>query len=753
MADWDFEKNFNLNVDAITQGSPKKVWWRCHVCNHNWQARINSRLHTGCAKCKGLGVLKEENILWSRQDIRVYFDAENNPDINPGRISKSSKQTINLRCEKCGFKWNQVAYKKVSCRECQKNEIRKSQSLGAVSPEIAKDWNYDKNFPTKPDEVFYKQKKKAWWICSNGHQYEALISNRTTKNTGCNICLGRSFEKGNSFFENYPDLIKEWDFQKNEIDPRKIPPRSNKRVYWVCAKNHSWERMIHHRTKNDQGCPICNHLQASVDNNIEITHPHLVREWDFKKNIISITSLTFKSCKKVWWICSSGHEWNATVNTRASGAKCPYCIGKLASEDSNLSSEYPFISKEWHPTKNLSLLPSHFRPKSSKKVWWICIKGHEYFSSISGRASGSGCPICNTNTSKAEIRTYVELKSLLPDALWQEKINKIEIDVFVPSIKLGFEVDGFFWHKDKVAKDTDKNINLERLGIKIVRIRDIGLPSIGGLEFFVDTGNLTEKTWFDFLDYLRPLLIERGIAHRFDVYLKNRKFMGGDLYNEIVKRLPAPPKEKSIEHKFPSISKEWDYEKNHPLTPDLFTANSNENIWWKCAGNHSWQTKISIRTKGSNCPYCSSRQAILTAENSLGRLFPGLAKEYNTERNNYIDPEKVLSGTHKKVWWKCSNKHEWEATVASRTRSGRNCPFCAGNRVNAENAFETNYPELLREWILDRNDRLPGDVSKKSDYKAWWRCATCNHEWQAKINSRANGSGCIKCSYKTRFKK
>ena len=42
--------------------------------------------------------------------------------------------------------------------------------------------------------------------------------------------------------------------------------------------------------------------------------------------------------------------------------------------DNNLLAKYPKVAKEWHPTKNGSLLPSSVTYTSSKNVWWQCDK-------------------------------------------------------------------------------------------------------------------------------------------------------------------------------------------------------------------------------------------------------------------------------------------------------------------------------------------------------------------------------------------
>ena len=99
------------------------------------------------------------------------------------------------------------------------------------------------------------------------------------------------------------------------------------------------------------------------------------------------------SGKKVWWICENGHEWDATVDNRTNGRRCPRCAGKYAASD-NLKVVFPEVAKQWHPTKNGDLKPEGVAPASGKKVWWICEKGHEWPAAVNGRTNGSGCPMC-----------------------------------------------------------------------------------------------------------------------------------------------------------------------------------------------------------------------------------------------------------------------------------------------------------------------------------------------------------------------
>lgn len=55
----------------------------------------------------------------------------------------------------------------------------------------------------------------------------------------------------------------------------------------------------------------------------------------------------------------------------------------------------------------------------------------------------------------------------------------------------------------------------------------------------------------------------------------------------------------------PILAKEWNYEKNDDLKPDMVTANSGKKVWWKCLKcNYEWQAIIANRNRGRGCPNC-----------------------------------------------------------------------------------------------------------------------------------------------------
>ena len=198
--------------------------------------------------------------------------------------------------------------------------------------------------------------------------------------------------------------------------------------------------------------------------------------------------------------------------------------------------------------------------------------------------------------------------------------------------------------------------------------------------------------------------------------------------------------------RFPAVAAEWDYEKNHPLTPDQVAGKSGKKVWWKCNMGHSWRSSIANRSYGCGCPYCAGRLPI-EGETDLATVCSHLASEWDYEKNNPLTPQMVGSRSNKTVFWKCNMGHSWKAIINSRFK-GHNCPCCAGRLpIEGETDFATVCNNLLSEWDYERNDPLkPQKVTAFSEKKVWWKCK-CGNRWKAAIYSRARGGGCPECRY------
>lgn len=192
----------------------------------------------------------------------------------------------------------------------------------------------------------------------------------------------------------------------------------------------------------------------------------------------------------------------------------------------------------------------------------------------------------------------------------------------------------------------------------------------------------------------------------------------------------------------PELVREWS-DKNLPLTPDKITYGSNKIVWWKAACGHEWQTSVKARSKGENCPICSGAR-VIAGINDLVTLKPELAQEWSDK--NEIKPTEVSVASHKKVIWKCSLGHEWEASVKSRTVNGTGCPYCSHNKVlEGFNDLTSQMPEIAAEWSEKNYPLLPTMVTPFANRKVWWKCSK-GHEWHTLISTRSGGSKCPYCS-------
>jgi len=172
---------------------------------------------------------------------------------------------------------------------------------------------------------------------------------------------------------------------------------SRRKVWWLCEQGHEWQAVIQSRTgTRGRGCPYCAGRYPSKQYNLAVKYPELAKQWHSSQNgRLTPFDVTPGSHKKVWWICSNKHEWQAVIKNRVSGSGCPFCSRKRASPDYNLAVKFSALSEEWHPTKNGPLTPSDVTPGSAKQVWWQCKNHHEWQTAVTNRTRGNNCPYCS----------------------------------------------------------------------------------------------------------------------------------------------------------------------------------------------------------------------------------------------------------------------------------------------------------------------------------------------------------------------
>lgn len=233
---------------------------------------------------------------------------------------------------KCDGVWDatlgNIIHRGSECPFCNGDMVNKNNCLLTTQPELAKQWNYKRNGQVTPYNITAGSEKKVWWICENGHEWKAQIKSRKTRN--CPYCSHKKASAEYNLFKDNPKLCKEWDYDRNNKNPKQYTPNTKSYVWWKCKNGHSWRASIIDRNKGGNGCPYCSGFLPTAENNLFVKNPLLSMQWDYEKNKKLPMDYTPFSNKKVWWVCPKcGRKWEAQINDRnrrfANSKLCSHC--------------------------------------------------------------------------------------------------------------------------------------------------------------------------------------------------------------------------------------------------------------------------------------------------------------------------------------------------------------------------------------------------------------------------------------------
>ena len=642
--EWNYEKNKDIDINKITLGSNKKVWWICDK-GHEWQAVIASRTlnNSGCPYCSGHKVLKGYNdLITINRDLSLDWDYDKNT-INPNEISPNSHEKVWWKCSKCDFEWYAEIKSRnqgTGCPECSKkklietrinNSICNKGSLSSNYPIIANQWNYKKNGELKSNKVTPNSNKKVWWICDKGHEWQAIISSRTLLNTGCPYCAN---ETQTSFAEQtiYYYLKKAFKNVKNRylIENQEVDiylqdyligieydgARFHNNNKSILREQRKYEILKNNKIKLIRIREYYNEKYNINSADYYLGYSNKQKNKNLNNIVNDLLDLISKLINK---------KINVDVDIDRDRNDI-YNLYIISEKENSLLSKKPELCKYWNYDRNGLLTPDKVPAGSSKRVWWKCEKGHEWQAIISSRTEKSGCPFC---LNQKVLEGFNDLKTTHPDLIieWNYKKNKIKPEEIT-------------YGSNKKVWWVCKKCNHDWAAIVNSRVRGNGCPNC-----------MKEKI------------------------SNSQKATGLKKYG-------------SLQKNYPELLREWDYNKNKELDPDKITSSAKYKVWWKCTkcGNE-WKAWVADRTQGKGCPECGKlkmiKKRIINQISNTGSLYdnnPSLVKEWNYKKNGELKPNKVTPNSNKKVWWTCSKcGYEWEAIISSRN-FGAGCPKCA-NRI------------------------------------------------------------------------
>ena len=196
---------------------------------------------------------------------------------------------------------------------------------------------------------------------------------------------------------------------------------------------------------------------------------------------------------KVCIICPTHGEFWQTPHNHLKGYGCAEC-GKEKSHLPKITTE-DFISKSKERHGNKYDYSKAYYKTWDAKVCIICPEHGEFWQTPSNHINGSGCPKCANEKRKnallKDTKLFVDVATLVHDGKPEDEIvslfseiehqqhnreilNGMEIDIFIPPLKLGIEYNGLRWHSEEFGKDhryhLDKLNKCNEKGIRLIQI-------------------------------------------------------------------------------------------------------------------------------------------------------------------------------------------------------------------------------------------------------------------------------------------
>ena len=308
------------------------------------------------------------------------------------------------------------------------------------------------------------------------------------------------------------------------------------------------------------------------------------------------------------------------------------------------------LLKQWHPTKNGDLTPKKVTAHSNKYIWWVYPYddpntgkhfNFEWKVTVNARVQGSECPYLSNQKIWIGFNDLGTTHPKLAEQ-WHPTKNG---DLTPQKVTHG-NSQKVWWYYPYDDPNTGKHFDFEWQSVISTR---------------------ASERWNN--EYVCPFLTD------------NSQVWYG--FNDVETWCRLNKRECLLD--------QWDYELN-AKEPKDFTYGSNKTVHWKLLYYDEnrkkefllkWKDTISHRTiENRDCPYIGEgRTAVYTGFNDLESMFPLISKEWDYTKNKDLTPQTMCWCSGKKVYWLCENKHSFYQSIAHRTASKENCPYCSGSKA------------------------------------------------------------------------
>lgn len=421
---FDAEKNGRTAAETGWSERSTTYWWSCKTCGEQWQdspyhmvshwLSLHSPSHSCYAgqPCKtGMNDLET----MSPAIASEFVDTARDHEITPSQIAwDDSEITVWWKCPACGIQWSSKTIERTrrcnpkSCPVCNhgwKSYKPGVNDLETMDPEEARLWDYDLNGKLTPSRIYARAVNVRYWRrCAGGKHPSELRIPYSRKmayccRQGANEHHGWRKGTGILVIDVWPQVLQWFDSSLNtDVDIRSLRVVDDHAMNWKCVScGEIWQAKASTVARHDG---VCNSEYVSrqtrlamrllvLDEFHSVMEDDHVIDWDADANVMDPRLVPVTSREMAWWKCHDcGRRWQS-------------------------------------------------------RVFYVC----------SGRG---GCPSCLKSRvgSRMEEEIAACIRGMIPAGQEirvndRNALNGKEIDVYLPSLKLGFEANGLYWHSEK----------------------------------------------------------------------------------------------------------------------------------------------------------------------------------------------------------------------------------------------------------------------------------------------------------------
>lgn len=244
------------------------------------------------------------------------------------------------------------------------------------------------------------------------------------------------------------------------------------------------------------------------------------------------------------------------------------------------------------------------------------------------------------------------MKKVFPDAISRYTeifSNGMELDIYIPSIKLGIEYDGMAWHKtDIIPREKKKYSICQENGIRLLRLMEKP-PEGGNLATADESLTIMDGPMYDKKHLVKAIrLLLDKIDPESNMWTRRKPiFHSGvdinlDRDEAEIRTYMTKVKNGSFAEQYPALAKEWHTARNGHLSPDKVKPHSHIRVWWACPTcGYEYPATVSHRVNGTGCPKCGLQKSVQAKQKPVIMLDP-VSKEALRTFNSITEAAQIL---------------------------------------------------------------------------------------------------------------